>query len=64
LRNGGFQVLKHAASYEVIPEAIQKIGPSLAPQFITKSYCSLDNKDGDESLFVALAWCEAIGSAE
>jgi hypothetical protein len=26
-----------------------------------ESYCSLDNKNGDDSLFVALAWCEAIG---
>jgi hypothetical protein len=64
LRNAGFRVLKHAASYEVITEAIQKIGSSLAPQFMTKSYCSLENKHDDDSLFVALAWCEAIGRAE
>jgi ubiquinone/menaquinone biosynthesis C-methylase UbiE len=64
LRNAGFRVLKRSASYEVITEAIQKIGSSLAPQFMTKSYCSLDNKNGDDSLFVALAWCEAIGWAE
>jgi len=56
--------LKQSASYEVITEAIQKLGSSLAPQFMTKSYCGLDNQNSDDSLFVALAWCEAIGRAE
>ena len=64
LRSGGFRVLKRSASYEVVTEAIQKIGSSLAPQFMAQSYCSLDSKNGDDSLFVALAWCEAIGRAE
>jgi ubiquinone/menaquinone biosynthesis C-methylase UbiE len=64
LRNAGFRILKRTASYEVITEAIQKLGSSLAPQFMTHSYCSLDNTNGDDALFVALAWCEAIGRSE
>lgn len=64
LRSGGFRVLKRSASYEVVTEAIQKIGSSLAPQFMAQPYCSLDNTNTDDSLFVALAWCEAIGRAE
>jgi len=52
------------ASYEVITEKIQKIGSSLAQQFMPTTYCSLESKNGDDSLFVALAWCEAIGRAE
>jgi ubiquinone/menaquinone biosynthesis C-methylase UbiE len=64
LRRGGFRVLKQTASYEVITEFIQKIGPLLAQQFMPSAYCNLDNKSSDDSLFVALAWCEAVGRAE
>jgi ubiquinone/menaquinone biosynthesis C-methylase UbiE len=64
LWNGGFRLLKQTASYEVITETIQKLGSSLAQQFIPQAYCSLDRNNGDASLFVALAWCEAIGCAE
>jgi hypothetical protein len=49
------------ASYDVISETLLKIGPSLVAQFAAPSYCTLQNKADDESLFVALAWCEAIG---
>jgi hypothetical protein len=34
------------------------------PQRQYSNQSSLDNKKGDDSLFVALAWCEAIGRAE
>jgi hypothetical protein len=49
------------ASYDVISDILLKLGPSLAAQFASPSYCSLQDRPGDHSLFVALAWCEAIG---
>jgi ubiquinone/menaquinone biosynthesis C-methylase UbiE len=64
LRKAGFTVQKMTASYEVITETLLKIGPSLAQQFAAPAFCSLENKAGADSLFVALAWCEAIGRAE
>jgi ubiquinone/menaquinone biosynthesis C-methylase UbiE len=65
LRNAGFTVQKMTASYEVITEAILKLGSSLTEQFATAgSFCSLQDKASDSSLFVALAWCEATGLAE
>ena len=64
LRKAGFTVQSMTASYEVITETLLKIGPSLAQNFAVPSYCSLEGKDDDQSLFVALAWCEAIGRAE
>jgi ubiquinone/menaquinone biosynthesis C-methylase UbiE len=63
LRKGGFTVQQMTASYEVISEALRQIGPSLAEQFVNRASCSLEDKPGDDSLFVALAWCEAIGRA-
>jgi ubiquinone/menaquinone biosynthesis C-methylase UbiE len=63
LRKVGFTVQTMTASYEVITETLLKVGPSLAGQFAAPSYCSLQDKAGDDSLFVALAWCEAIGRA-
>jgi ubiquinone/menaquinone biosynthesis C-methylase UbiE len=72
LRQAGFAVQKRTASYEVITEMILKIGPSLAQQFAAQgdcerpaftSYRHLNDKQGDDSLFVALAWCEAVGCA-
>jgi hypothetical protein len=52
------------ASYEVIIETLLKIGPSLAKQFAPANYCSLQDRPGENSLFVAPAWCEAIGRVE
>jgi ubiquinone/menaquinone biosynthesis C-methylase UbiE len=63
LRQAGFTVEKMTASYEVITEALLQIGPSLAQQFAAPAFCSLDDKAVPDSLFVALAWCEAIGCA-
>ena len=64
LRKTGFTVLRMTASYDVITETLLKIGPSLAAQFASGSYCNLQDKPDDDSLFVALAWCEAIGRAQ
>jgi len=64
LRKAGFAVVKMAASYEVITETLLKIGPSLAQQFTTPGFCRLEDKARDDSLFVALAWCEAVGFAQ
>ena len=61
LRHAGFAVQGMTASYEVITDTIVKIGPSLAQRFAVPAYCSLKGKDEEQSLFVALAWCEAIG---
>jgi ubiquinone/menaquinone biosynthesis C-methylase UbiE len=64
MRNAGFTVQKMTASYEVITEMLLKLGPSLAEQFAASgSFCSLRDKATDDSLFVALAWCEATGRA-
>jgi len=64
LRKAGFTVQSMTASYDVISETLLKIGPSLAEQFAAPSYCSLRDDAADDSLFVALAWCEAIGRAQ
>ena len=64
LRKAGFDVQKTNASYEVITETLRKIGPSLAAQFANSGCCSLQHKTDNDSLFVALAWCEAIGRAQ
>ncbi len=55
---------KTTASYEVITETLRKIGPSLAAQFANPGYCTLQQKTDNDSLFVALAWCEGIGRAQ
>jgi hypothetical protein len=62
LRNTGFTLQTMSASYEVITETLLKIGPSLAEQFAVPSSCTLDDQAGDHSLFVALAWCQAVGT--
>lgn len=64
LRKAGFTVQKTTASYEIITETLRTIGPSLAAQFANPGYCSLEEKADGDSLFVALAWCEAIGRAQ
>jgi ubiquinone/menaquinone biosynthesis C-methylase UbiE len=64
LRDAGFAVEMMSASYEVITETLLRIGPSLAEGFAAPGFCNLvEDKAGDHSLFVALAWCEAIGCA-
>jgi hypothetical protein len=63
LQKAGFTVQKLTASYEVITDILLKVGPSLTAQFAAPSCCSLEDNSGDDSLFVALAWCEAIGYA-
>jgi ubiquinone/menaquinone biosynthesis C-methylase UbiE len=63
LRKAGFIVESMTASYDVITETLLKIGPSLAAQFAAPTSCSLKDRPGDDSLFFALAWCEAIGRA-
>lgn len=62
LHQAGFAVQQMTASYEVITDILKKIGPALAAQFATPGYCSLQDKP-DDTLFVALAWCEVIGCA-
>jgi ubiquinone/menaquinone biosynthesis C-methylase UbiE len=62
LRKAGFKVEQMTGSYEVISDLLKKIGPSLSSAFSTQSSCSLQDRP-DDSLFVALAWCEAIGRA-
>jgi ubiquinone/menaquinone biosynthesis C-methylase UbiE len=64
LRKTGFTVERMTASYEVITETMLKIGPSLLSQLATPSYGSLEEEADKDSLFVALAWCEAIGRAQ
>ena len=65
LGQAGFTVQKMTASYEVITETLLKIGPSLAEQVAVPEDCGCSNdKSSDYSLFVALAWCEAIGCAD
>jgi hypothetical protein len=63
LRQAGFTVEKMTASSEVITETLLQIDPSLAQQFAAPAFCSLEDKAVPDSLFVALAWCEAIGYA-
>ncbi len=68
MRKAGFSVEKMTASYEVISDLLMKIGPALAGQFTASgssaaagSFCKLQDRSKDSSLFVALAWCEASG---
>ena len=60
LRNVGFKVEHIAASYDIISDLLKQIGPSLAAAFATSDHSNMQDKP-DDSLFVALAWCEAIG---
>jgi ubiquinone/menaquinone biosynthesis C-methylase UbiE len=60
LRKAGFRVEQMTPSYEVITDVLRKIGPALGAKFATGDSCSLQDQP-DDSLFVALAWCEAIG---
>ena len=64
MRQAGFSVDTMTASYEVISDLLMKIGPLLAGQFTSPgNFCSLQDKPEKPSLFVALAWCAAIGHA-
>lgn len=65
MRKAGFSVETMTASYELIGDLLMKIGPQLAEQFtVSGNSCSLQDRTGPASLFVALAWCEATGHAE
>lgn len=65
LRKAGFTVEHMTASYEVLSDLLMKLGPSLAQQFaVPGSFCKVDDRPGDSSLFVALAWCEATGRVQ
>jgi len=61
LRKSGFMFEQMTASYEVVSDLLQKIGPSLAAHLSTAGGYSLQDKP-DDSLFAALAWCEVIGT--
>ncbi len=64
MRQAGFSVDTMTASYEVISDLLIKVGPLLAGQFTSPGdFCSLQDKPEKPSLFVALAWCAAIGHA-
>lgn len=64
LRQAGFTVQRMTASYEVITETLLKIGPSMAEQFTVPGDRSPGKgQGGDDSFFIALAWCEATGRA-
>ena len=64
MRKAGFSVETMTASYEGISDLLMKIGPLLAEQVTAAgSSCSLQERTGPASLFVALAWCEATGHA-
>lgn len=64
MRNVGFAVQKMTASYEVITDILLQIGPALVQEVAAPGgFCSLQDRGADDSLFVALAWCEAIGHA-
>ena len=64
MRRAGFAVDKMSASYEVISDFLAKIGPAFAERFIAAgSQCNLQDRPQDNSIFVALAWCEAMGHA-
>lgn len=64
MRQAGFSVEAMTASYEVISDLLVKIGPLLAGQFTPPgSFCDLRDRKKEPSIFVALAWCAAIGHA-
>jgi ubiquinone/menaquinone biosynthesis C-methylase UbiE len=63
LRHAGFTVLSQTASYEVITEAVRKIGPALAQAYAPGSDSGIGPPGDDASLFVAIAMCEVIGCA-
>jgi ubiquinone/menaquinone biosynthesis C-methylase UbiE len=61
LRQTGFDVQKHTASYEIIADGTLTAARRLAQVFTGQSPGTASHAGVDESLFVALAWCEAIG---
>jgi ubiquinone/menaquinone biosynthesis C-methylase UbiE len=61
LRRAGFDVQKHTASYEIIGDGTLAAARRLARVFMAQGPVTASDPDVDESLFVALAWCEAIG---
>lgn len=64
LRQAGFTVQEQRASYEVLTNQPVPYGAALAQAFGSLAAGNASEKGAeDESLFVALAWCEAIGRA-
>jgi len=62
MREAGFRVQRLTASYDVVSEEIQNVGTAAAHESEAASGRSRDEKAGDNLLFVALAWCEAVAS--
>ena len=62
LRQAGFTVQEQTASYEVLTSQAFQCGAALARAFASLVPAGPAEPE-DESLFVALAWCEAIGCA-
>jgi ubiquinone/menaquinone biosynthesis C-methylase UbiE len=60
LRQTGFDVQKHTASYEIIADGTLRAARKLAQVFTAQSPGTASDTGVDDSLFVALAWCEAI----
>jgi ubiquinone/menaquinone biosynthesis C-methylase UbiE len=63
LRGAGFSAQKMTATYELLTETLLKIGPSLAQQLGAPAFCSVADHGVADSLFVAIAWCEATAQA-
>jgi len=61
LRQAGFDVQKHTASYEIIADGTLRAARRLAQVFMAQNPGADSDAGVDGSLFVALAWCEAIG---
>jgi ubiquinone/menaquinone biosynthesis C-methylase UbiE len=63
LRAAGFEVLKFGAAYEVITEGARSFASLAAPPFMPGFGDADAASANTASLFVALAWCEAVGRA-
>jgi ubiquinone/menaquinone biosynthesis C-methylase UbiE len=61
LREAGFGVQQHTASYEIIADGTLTSARRLAQVFRAPIPGTPSDTGVDDSLFVALAWCEAIG---
>jgi hypothetical protein len=62
MRQAGFTVQRLTASYDVVSETIQKVGTAPDHEPEAASGGGREQKPGDNLLFVALAWCEAVAS--
>jgi ubiquinone/menaquinone biosynthesis C-methylase UbiE len=61
LQQAGFHVQQHSASYEIIADGTLSATRRLAQAFMAQSPGTPSDAGDCGSLFVALAWCEAIG---